>query len=67
MSMHGSKTEFIVQVRVQDYWIDSFDSTFQWKQDAEKRMEVLKEHNPKDDFQLIKRITRFEDIVLNDV
>jgi hypothetical protein len=67
MSMHGSKTEFIVQVRVQDYWIDSFDSTFTWKPDAEKRMEVLKEHNPKDDFQLIKRITRFEDEVLFDV
>ena len=67
MSMHGSKTEFIVQIRVQDYWIDSFDSTFTWKPDAEKRIKVLREYNPKDDFQLIKRITRFEDIVLNDV
>ncbi len=66
--MHGSSTEYIVQVRVQDYWIDFgdgvFSGEFRYQEDAEKHLAESKKNKPNRDFQLIKRKHSFIDEVL---
>lgn len=63
--MFGSKVDYIVQIRVQDYWLDYEHSTFIHKGDAVHRLNQLKINQPDRDFQLVKRTTSFEDLVLD--
>jgi hypothetical protein len=60
-NMYGSKKEYIVQIRVQDYWVDTYESTFAYLDQAKERLIELQDHNNKDDFKVIKRITSFVD------
>jgi hypothetical protein len=66
--MHGSSVEYIVQIRVQDYWIDygggRSDRKFRYREDAEEFLEEVKKDEPNRDFQLIKRKHRFIDEVI---
>jgi hypothetical protein len=66
--MHGSSIEYIVQVRVQDYWIDFGDISsigeFRYREDAEKHLAESRKNKPNRDFQLIKRKHSFIDEVL---
>jgi len=66
--MHGSSIEYIVQIRVQDYWIDYgrglISGEFRYREDAEKHLEKAKIDKPTRDFQLVKRITSYTDEVL---
>lgn len=66
--MRGSSTEYIVQIRVQDYWIDLGDGLvsreFRHREDAEKYLTESKKNKPQRDFQLIKRTHSFIDEVL---
>ena len=66
--MYGSSVEYIVQIRVQDYWIDygrgMSNKKFSYREDAEKLLGEAKEDNPNRDFQLVKRITSYTDEVL---
>lgn len=64
--MHGSKVEYVVQRRLQDYWIDCFESTFKYKDQAESRIHNLREHSPQYDFQIVKRTSSFVDEILLD-
>jgi hypothetical protein len=66
--MHGSSTEYIVQIRVQDYWIDLGEGLlsreFRYREDAEKHLAESKKNKPDRDFQLIKRMHSFIDEVV---
>ena len=66
--MNGSSVEYIVQIRVQDYWIDYgrglSNRKFGYREDAEEFLEEAKKDEPNRDFQLIKRTHRFIDEVL---
>lgn len=64
--MHGSRIQYIVQIRIQDYWMDCSEATFQWKQDAWNKLKVLKERKPSEDFQVVKRTTMFKDEILTE-
>ena len=63
--MHGSSVEYLVQIRVQDYWIDYgrglSNKKFSYREDAEELLEEAKEDNPGRDFQLVKRTTSYTD------
>jgi hypothetical protein len=63
--MHGSSVEYLVQIRVQDYWIDYgrglISGEFRYREDAEKHLEKAKIDKPNRDFRLVKRITTFRD------
>lgn len=61
--MYGSRVDFVVQHRVQDYWLDCDASTFSYASDAEKRLQHLQLVAPKKDFQLIKRSHVWQDDV----
>lgn len=66
--MHGSRIEYIVQIRIQDYWLDYgdgiFDGRFKYRNDAEAHLAEVKKSKPKMDFQLIKRTHSFIDEIL---
>ena len=66
--MHGSRTEYIIQYRIQDYWLDYVGDTIGGKywyldkaQDALKR---LKEDRKNTDFQLVRRKYTYTDEVV---
>ena len=65
--MYGSSVEYIVQIRVQDYWIDygrgPEGTEFIYRDDAEKYLEEAKRTKPNRDFQLVKRVTKYSDEV----
>ena len=63
--MYGSSTEYVVQIRVQDYWIDLLDGIFKHKDDAEKHYERAGMYTPARDFQIVKRTHTFSDEVLH--
>ena len=66
--MHGSSIEYVVQIRVQDYWIDygrgMSNKKFSYREDAEELLGEAKEDNPNRDFQLVKRTTSYKDEIL---
>lgn len=62
--MHGSRITYIVQIRIQDYWMDCAQASFQDSRDVYNRIKVLQEQNPREDFQVIKRTTIFKDELL---
>lgn len=57
--MHGSSTEYIIEYRVQDYWL--IYQSFWYIDRAQKRLAQLKQDMPDTDFRLIKRLTTFTD------
>lgn len=63
--MHGSRIEYIVQIRVQDYWLDYGDSVFsvefRYRRDAEAHLAEAKKNKPYSDFKLVKRTHTFVD------
>lgn len=63
--MHGSRIEYIVQIRVQDYWLDFgdgvFSGEFRYLKDAEAHLADAKKNKPYSDFKLIKRTHTFTD------
>lgn len=63
--MHGSRIEYIVQIRVQDYWLDFGDSVFsgefRYLKDAEAHLADSKKNKIYSDFKLIKRTHTFVD------
>lgn len=66
--MHGSSVEYLVQIRVQDYWIDYgrglSNRKFSYQDDAEEFLEEARKDEPNRDFQLVKRKHSFIDEVL---
>lgn len=70
--MHGSRIEYIVQIRIQDYWLDHwldygdgiFNGLFKYRNDAEAYLAEVKKNRPDMDFQLIKRTHSFIDEIL---
>lgn len=64
--MYGSNIQYIVQIRIQDYWMDCSEATFQWRQDAWNKLKVLHKNNPREDFQVVKRTTTFKDELLTE-
>lgn len=63
--MHGSRIEYIVQIRVQDYWLDYgdgvFSGEFRYLKDAEAHLAEAKKNKIYSDFKLIKRTHTFTD------
>lgn len=61
--MHGSRVEYIIQYRLQDYWLDVLGGgvTFWYRDKAEEKLKQIKEEHPEIDYKLIKRTHRFED------
>lgn len=63
--MHvGSKIEYIVQHRIQDYWLDMYGG-HDYLKNADKAMKYFKEKSPSTDYRIVKRITTYDDEVVN--
>lgn len=63
--MHGSTIEYVVQHRVQDYWLDLVNGKFSLLYEAKKHVELAEKKNPNTDFRLVKRTTSFLDELQN--
>jgi hypothetical protein len=62
--MQGSSVEYIIQYRLQDYWLDVWAGTYLYRNTAEERLRKIKQEHPETDYKLIKRTHIFEDIEL---
>lgn len=62
--MQGSSVEYIIQYRLQDYWLDVYEDTHRYQDRAEERLKKIKEEHPKTDYKLIKRTQIFKDVEL---
>ena len=62
--MQGSSVEYIIQYRLQDYWLDVHEETHRYQDRAEERLKKIKEEHPKTDYKLIKRTQIFKDVEL---
>jgi hypothetical protein len=66
--MHGSRTEYIIQHRVQDYWLDyvgdTIGGTYRYLDKAQDALKRLKEDRKNTDFQLVRRKYTYTDEVV---
>jgi hypothetical protein len=66
--MHGSKTEYIIQHRVQDYWLDyvgdTIESVHRYLDRAQDALKKLKEDRKNTDFRLVRRKHTYKDEIL---
>lgn len=63
--MHsGSKREYVVQGRVQDYWLDCFNKTFNYLDQAQNICKAIRQSNPTKDYRVVKRLTTYNDEVV---
>lgn len=64
--MKNSHQNYVIQYRLQDYWLDFYTDSYLYLSDAKDSLSKVKNKNPKFDFRLVKRFHTYTDVILND-
>jgi hypothetical protein len=62
--MDGYSREYVVQHRLQDYWLDCLNGKFQYLDQAQAALKSFREIRQNTDFRVVKRITKTTDEVI---
>jgi hypothetical protein len=63
--MKNSHQNYVIQYRLQDYWLDFHTDSYVYLSDAKDSLSKVKNNNPEIDFRLVKRFHTYTDVILN--